>query len=49
LRTKINVGLEDLPEITARMYDPVADRSLAQFLSHQSVFVSEQFHRKFVV
>jgi len=31
------------------MYDPVADGTLAHFLSHQSVLVSEQFHRQFVV
>ena len=41
--------VEDLPEITARMYNPVSDCSLPHFLSHQSVFVSEQFHREFVV
>ena len=31
------------------MYDPVADRSLSQFFSHQSGLVSEQFHRQLVV
>src|SRR6218665_277448 len=38
-----------LPEIATRMYYPIASCLLPHLLPHQSVLISEQLHRQFIV
>ena len=45
----MQVNVTTLPEVTARVYDEVADGLLALFLLQQRVVAAEQLHRESVV